>query len=101
MPQHSLLDDGPPVVSLIIEIDDETLLSCADATTVTLRTKDSRGDTAFCCKATLVGLQQDLLWTLLEAAVVAWRYGTPLDVRKAVREAQAAARAHVRAMERE
>lgn len=103
MPQHPLPWGGepPPNTTLVLEVADQTLLSLCDATEVTVRYRDVRDDTTFVCSATLHGVEQDLLATLVEKILIAWRYGTREEVRAAVVATRRQAREHAKAHERE
>lgn len=101
MPQHDLFGETPQLVRLIITMDDHTLQFLEDATTVTFEAVDVRDGRHWLARAMLPGVAQDLLWTLLERASVAFRYGTPADLRLAVSQVMKEAREHVKAHERE
>lgn len=100
MAQESMLDDVR-TPTLLIEVHDHTLLSLSDATEVVVRHQDLRGDIRFVATTTLVGVQQDLLETLLSRVLVASRYGTDADVRMTMVKTAKEARAHAKAHERE
>jgi hypothetical protein len=99
MAQEDLFTDRP-TTTLILTIEDLTLLELADATRVTAHHEDIRGSRRFVATVTLVSVGQDLLETLLSRALIASRYGTEADVRmafvKTTKEAREHARAHAR-----
>lgn len=99
MPQESLFTSRP-TTGLILEVEDQTLTALADATSVTVRAVDTRGDTRFVASCTLVGVQQDLLDTLVQRVTLNHRYGTDADVRKAVQQTMVEARHHSKVHER-
>lgn len=100
MPQNSLLDDHP-TTTLVLEVEDQTLLTLSDATVVSVSHIDTKGNRRFVASTTFVGVGQDLLECALSRVLIAHRYGTDADVRMALVRTQKEAREHIAALERQ